>query len=304
MTQNDIVLGLIAILTTLVTAWAYVAKRRADARAKRIEAQSSADLARVQAESQTMIIEAQTKAREVDTHAAQIADMMKLLTKQMEISTANAESDAQWRKRLEQNEARSDEGYSVIRAVQKETSAILVELVNAVKALIKDMTEAQVLQKKRQDELLSAIGAVPVQMQASNREELAAFAKVVGGELAVAFAEQLSLQQLSSDLFPFPDAEDPRWETAFIKPKEGVAATLQKQPFYKKDVFLTGPCAQIEPAGETVRIITNHLKGWYIVKKKTGAVDGGCWGWLAENRVTIIPPPEVAMPVARLEALP
>jgi len=284
--MQELLLAAISVLTTILGAFVYILKRKADARAMGVEANAAAEVSRVQAEAQTMIIEAQTKAREVDTHAEQIAKMMGLLAQQMEISTKNAQSDAQWRARLEENERHGNEGYNVIRAVQKETNQLLVNITNALDAIHKALMDNRKL-------ILHAVDAVPEQIQASNREELATFAKVVGGELAVAFAEQMSLQQLSSDLFPFPDAEDPRWETVFIKPRDGVTATLQKQPFYRNGIMLSGPGAQIETTGETVRLIQHHLKGWYIVNKKGNFADGGYWGWLAENRVTIIPPPNV-----------
>lgn len=137
MAANDILLGLIGVLATFVTAWAYIAKRRADARLRIAEA--TADKAK--SESEAILLDAQGRKAETESQASQHASIMKLFEQQIQINAQRLESDEQWRATLREQREHADEGYRVIRDVQKETGLIQTEIVNALKGLQVEIKE-------------------------------------------------------------------------------------------------------------------------------------------------------------------
>ncbi len=234
----------------------------------RLEAESRAfqaegALTQVKADAEIRIAEAKTDVEERAFIREQFNSQLKL---NETFPKMLAEIDAR-------NKTDNEANYRAVRDVQNDTNTVLVNILNA-------MRDQHAIQ-------IAAIGALPEIIRASNAETLKEYAQQLGVEIGAVLTKQFAVQNLERDMYPFPDPEDPAWQSIYIKPITP-APTIHKNPYFDDAVKLRKPCATIQDEGEWVRAIMGRLRDWIIVEKRAG--DSHCWGWLPAHTVQIADP--------------
>jgi hypothetical protein len=168
------------------------------------------------------------------------------------------------------HKAENDANYRLIRNVQNDTNTVLVNMLNAMRA-------QHALQ-------IEAIGGLPAAIAMSQADTLKNYAQHLGAEIGAVLTKQFQLQTLEREMYPFPDPEDPAWQTLFFTPVTP-EPTIHKQPLFADAVKLHKPCAVIQQKGEWVRAILGRLDDWIIIEKRAG--DSHCWGWLPKYTVQV-----------------
>lgn len=261
----SIIVPIVGGVGAIVVAWGYSIRRRADA-----------SILAMQTENEKAKADAQARIKELEADA-QMRDMLRDLIKlNDQLQKTQGLQFKRYMLALKKQRENTGEGYRVIRNVQNDTNVVLANVANSLKDLATE-------QKTSRTEILTAVKSIP---SGATPETLNMFAQQLGSEMGMVLAQQLQMHQLERDLFPFPDAEDPRWETVKVVPVNPATATIWKQPQFRDEAVLKKPCAQIKPDGETVKIIRGQIRNWWIIYKV--GTDSDCWGWIPEGKVRVL----------------
>jgi hypothetical protein len=230
-----------------------------------VEAQSAqmkaeGDLVTVKADAEVKIAEAKTDIEERAFIRAQAKTQLNINETFLKMLT---EIDAR-------NKTDNEANYRSIRNVQNDTNTVLVNMLNA-------MRDQHALQ-------IGAIGGLPAAIQMGQADTLKNYAQQLGAEIGAVLTKQFQMQTLEREMYPFPDPEDPAWQTLFFTPVTP-EPTIHKQPLFADAVKLHKPCAVIQQKGEWVRAILGRLEDWIIIEKRAG--DSHCWGWLPKYTVQV-----------------
>jgi hypothetical protein len=264
---EQVILAAISLISTVVTltigTWAYRVKREADARVKETEAS---------------LIKANAALEEIKSDANAMSSVMAALDKQVEINRQQAARDKRWRRILRVEREARRQGYNTIRAVQNDTNTGLVNLYNAVQK------QPDIIVQKIVATLPPVFTSIMEQTKAAYQEEM----KTLVGELGDVLRQKLALDRFAYETTRFPAADDPEWRDEWITPLTP-DLILYRGPFFDSDAQLRKSCAQINPAGEQVKLITGRFPDWLIVKKREKSDDGDmeCWGYLPAHRVKV-----------------
>lgn len=264
---EQVILAAISLISTVVTltigTWAYRVKREADARVKETEAS---------------LIKANAALEEIKSDANAMSSVMAALDKQVEINRQQAARDKRWRRILREEREARRQGYNTIRAVQNDTNTVLTNLYNAVQ------TQPDAIVEKLSATLPPFFVGLMEQTRQAYREEM----KTLVGELGDVLRQKLALDRFAYETERFPAADDPDWRDEWITPLTP-DLILYRGPFFDSDAQLRKSCAQINPAGEQVKLITGRFPDWLIVKKREKSDDGDmeCWGYLPAHRVKV-----------------
>ena len=233
---------------------------RIDAESRALQAEGA--LTQVKADAEIRIAEAKTDVEERAFIREQFNSQLKL---NETFPKMLAEIDAR-------NKADNESNYRAVRDVQNDTNTVLVNMLNAM--------------EKQHAIQIAAIGALPGAIQTSIGDSLKEYAQQLGAEIGTVLTRQFAVQNLEREMYPFPDPEDPAWQTIYITPITPTP-TIHKQPYFADEVKLHKPCATIQAEGEFVRAIIGRLRDWMIVEKRAG--DSHCWGWLPAHTVQVSP---------------
>ena len=131
--SNEVLIGIIGIVATVLGAWAYTAKRRSDALLEKARADARASDAHskeVEAEAETKVKEAEGKlAREKgDISQMQlVTEMMKQqVTINQQLAQQSAEDREKWRSELLKKEMRDEGNYRHLANTQRDNTAMLL----------------------------------------------------------------------------------------------------------------------------------------------------------------------------------
>lgn len=257
-----IVVPLITVLGGIMAAWGYSIQQRAKATATERVNKADSERDQAKADADTKVKAADAKLIEVQSQAKQQEAILDLFKGQQAVNEKLQTT-------TEARDAETKLHYSTLRGVQNEMGRDILKLQNTVEAGITTLS--------------TAIENLPARVQIINVETLKAFAQEVG----VSFAQQLSLQRFGFEMLPFPDAEDPGWQTVTIMARAGMkSAKIWKQPAITEDTVLRKPCATIAEDGERVKIIRGRVNNWLAIYKPGKESD--CWGWVEESKVQIV----------------
>lgn len=236
-----------------------------------------------QAEIETERAHAQTRRVEQDAAARikQIDLDHQVRLKEVEIESEKNKSEAEQAKRLLDLVSNGLTGIS--EAVKGSTAAYQTtvdKLLQRIDEKNEQISEDQIYLNERLERALGAIEAIPEKIQASNAE----FIKQFVGEFGVELARQLEVKNVNRDILQWPADDDPGWKNAVIKPTKP-DVILFKTVSYDDFNRVKKACARIDPAGESVQIITGRQKGWVCVKKLTGEP---CYGYLPISYIQIL----------------
>ena len=259
MIPTEVLLGFIAVLTSVVSGWSYAHRLKAEGDKKKLESQ----LKQVEAEAEIKINAAKADLEER-------AFIRQQLLGQLKINEQHQQERERYEKRLAEKDAKAESNYRVSNDIQRDLGLQIVNLINAIGTM--------------KGVLIERIDLLPGRITTSNVETLTGFAKSMAAETGAVIAQQFAIQSLDRDLFPFPDPEDPGWKEEWIIPITP-EPTLHKQPYFNDAVKLHKPCAQIAAGGERVRVIRNRIKGWVTIYKSEGETH--CWGWLPEHTIKV-----------------
>lgn len=259
---------------TMLGAWAFSKRTKAEAERDRVKAdaqvrisQAEAEKHRIQAEADAKVKESEANLNESLKDRESAASTNRLVERQLDIiEKMDATAKARDAEHLER--------YSTGIAVSKDINEQLLTISSDTKIILKWIAE------------------LPKSLAAVNTGTLTEFAQHLGAEMGQVLAQQVAMQQMSRDLFPFPDSDDPRWERVRVIPTSP-NAKLWKYPLYKDDAVLNKPCAQIAPEGEIVKLIRGQIKNWWIIYKV--GTDSDCWGWIPEGKLRILEDAPAAM---------
>lgn len=238
-------------------------KNQAVAQRERVEAENrrlKADAARIEAEAEMVKKEAEGKLLREQSDASQMQQVMQMFQQQITINR-------QYRQLLGESRKSNESNYRTLVSTQNDNTQML---------LTEIQTKSRLLSEK--------IDEIPAKIQNANTAAVSEFAKLLGAEVAIVIAEQFTRQKVESNLYPFPDVDDPSWHDDTVTPIVP-DVTIFREPRLWDDAKLQKPCAKIAAGGEKARIITGRMPRWIAIYKFEAGER--CWGWLPEFAVKV-----------------